>query len=71
MLTRNVNGTKKLTFKMYKYYIDNVTGEYTENPYIANEWMVSERKVKLKYGTYRDENNNLQDKWYDFIIKDI
>jgi uncharacterized protein (DUF302 family) len=46
---------------MYRYYVDIVTGEKVENPYIANEWMISERKIKLKY----------KNKWYDFVIKDI
>ena len=58
-LTRNVNGTKKFSFKMYRYYIDNETGEKVENPFV--NWLISERKVKLKYdGT-----------WYDFIIKQV
>ena len=68
-LTRNVNGTKKLTFKMYKYYKDPVTGEDTENPFIG--WLVSERKVKLKYGSYVDDDGVTKDRWYDFIIKNI
>jgi hypothetical protein len=54
-LTRNVNGVKKLSFKMYKYFIDNETGEKVENEFI--DWLVSERKVKLKYGTYIDSEN--------------
>lgn len=58
-LTRNVNGTKKFSFQMYTQYIDNETGEKTKNPFI--DWLVSERKVKLQY----------DEKWYDFIIKDI
>ena len=58
-LTRNVNGTKKFSFKMYAQYIDNVTGEKIKNPFV--DWLISERKVKLKYGN----------KWFDFIIKDI
>jgi hypothetical protein len=44
---------------MYKRYIDNITGEEVENPFV--DWLISERKVKLKY----------KDKWYDFVIKDI
>jgi hypothetical protein len=44
---------------MYKYYIDNETGEQVENKFI--EWLVDERKVKLHY----------KDKWYDFIVKSI
>jgi hypothetical protein len=57
--TRNVNGTKKLTFKMYYRYKDNITGELVKNPFV--DWLVSERKVKLYY----------EDKWYDFIVKNI
>jgi hypothetical protein len=68
-LTRNVNGTKKLTFKMYKYYKDTITGEQMENPFV--DWLVSERKVKLKYGTYIDGDGTEKDRWYDFIIKNI
>jgi hypothetical protein len=59
ILTRNVNGTKKFSFKMYKRYIDNETGEEVENLFI--NYLISERKVKLKY----------KNKWYDFIIKRI
>lgn len=59
LFTRNVNGVKKLTFKMYKRYKDPVTGEQVENPFV--DWLVSERKVKLYY----------EDKWHDFIVKNI
>jgi hypothetical protein len=58
-LTRNVNGSKKLTFKMYHKYIDTMTGEEVTNPF--SKWLISERKVKLYY----------EDKWYDFVIKNI
>ena len=58
-LVRNVNGSKKFSFKMYKHYVDTMTGEKVENPFIG--WLISERKVKLEY----------KGKWYDFIIKDI
>jgi hypothetical protein len=58
-LTRNVNGVKKLSFKMYKHFIDNVTGEKVTNKF--SDWLISERKVKLFY----------EEKWFDFIIKDI
>lgn len=58
-LTRNVNGTKKFSFKLYKRYKDNITGETVENPFYG--WLANERKVKLNYdGT-----------WYDFVIKNI
>lgn len=68
-LTRNVNGTKKFSFKMYKTYIDNITGEKVDNPY--SNWLVAERKVKLKYGTHIDDFGDERDTWYDFIIKDV
>jgi hypothetical protein len=32
-LSTNVNGVKKLTFKLYKQYIDTITGEKVENPF--------------------------------------
>lgn len=63
--TRNVNGVKKLTFKMYKKFKDSITGEKVDNEFV--DWLVSERKVKLKYGV--DENG--KDYWHDFIIKNI
>lgn len=58
-LVQNVNGTKKFSFKMYKYFVDNETGERVENPFV--NWLVSERKVKLQY----------KGKWHDFIVKNI
>ena len=58
-LVRNVNGQNNLTFQMYKKYIDNVTGEKVVNYF--SDWLINERKVKLHY----------DNKWYDFIIKDI
>ena len=59
VLTRNVNGTKKLSFKMYRFYKDNITGEKVDNPF-ARE-LFNERKVKLWYdGT-----------WYDFVVKNV
>jgi hypothetical protein len=67
--TRNVNGVKKLSFKLYKKYIDNITGQETEN--VFAKFLINERKVKLKYGTYVDEWGRVRDCWYDFIIKDV
>jgi hypothetical protein len=58
-LTRNTNGTKKLTFKLYKQYKDNTTGELVCNPYY--DLLINERKVKLEYNG----------KWYDFAVKNI
>lgn len=68
-LVRNVSGQNSFSFKMYKKYVDNVTGETVINPF--SDWLVNERKVKLKYGTYIDSNGIEKDKWYDFIIKDV
>lgn len=58
-LSQKTNGEKKLSFKLYKRYIDNITGEQVENPFY--NWLINERKVKLYY----------KDTWYDFIIKNI
>jgi hypothetical protein len=57
--TRNVNGQKKLSFKMYTKYIDTITGEKVDNPFAG--LLISERKIKLKY----------EGKWHDFIIKNV
>ena len=58
-LVRNVNGTNKLTFKLYYTYIDNETGKRIQNPFTS--LLVNERKVKCKW----------EDEWYDFVIKGI
>lgn len=58
-LVRNVNGTNKLTFKLYYTYIDNETGKRIQNPFTS--LLVNERKVKCKW----------EDQWYDFVIKGI
>ena len=56
---RNVNGQKKLSFKMYKQYIDNITGLKVINPF--SKFLSNETKVKLYY----------ENRWYDFYIKNI
>ena len=58
-LVRNVNGTNKLTFKLYYTYIDNETGKRIQNPFIS--LLVNERKVKCKW----------ENQWYDFVIKGL
>lgn len=58
-LIKNVNGVKKFSFKMYHKFVDTVTGEKIDNPFA--DWLISERKVKLKY----------DGEWYDFIIKNV
>lgn len=59
ILSRNVNGTKRLTFQLCKRYRDSLTGEQIVNPFA--DYLISERKIKLKY----------DNKWYDFIVKNI
>lgn len=59
ILSRNVNGTKRLTFQLCKRYKDSLTGEQIINPFA--DYLISERKIKLKY----------DNKWYDFIVKNI
>lgn len=55
----NINGTHDFSFKMYKRYIDNTSGESILNPF--DKYLTNERKVKVFW----------KDKWYDFIIKKI
>lgn len=57
--TRNANGEKKLSFQMYKQFIDNLTGQLVNN--LFTEAITNETKIKLYY-----ENN-----WYDFVVKNI
>lgn len=54
----NVNGTHKLTFRMLYNYIDTMTGEKLENPFL--QYLVNERKIKVLW----------KEKWYDLIIKE-
>ena len=58
-LTVNVNGSHNLNFKMYYRYIDNITGESIENPFVP--YIANESKLKLYH----------KNKWYDFIVKSI
>ena len=44
---------------MYTRYYDDNTGDFVDNPYL--KFLVNERKLKLKY----------DNKWYDFIIKEV
>ena len=57
-LTRQINGTKTLTFQIYNRYYDEDEEEFKLNPFLS--LLTNERKVKLYY----------DNKWYDFIIKD-
>ena len=57
ILTRNVNGSVTLEFKLHTQFFDPSVGQIVENPYIP--FLMVERVIKLKY----------KDKWYDLIIK--
>ena len=67
--SRNANGTKKFSFQLYRYYRDIITGELIKNPFV--DLLTSERKVKLKYGTYVNEAGEVKDRWYDFVVKEV
>ena len=58
-LVRNANGTNTLTFKMFYHYVDNITGEEIDNPFIG--LLTNERKVKCFW----------KNKWYDLLIKNV
>lgn len=58
-LVRNANGTNTLTFKMFYHYVDNITGEEVDNPFIG--LLANERKVKCFW----------KNKWYDLLVKNI
>lgn len=57
--SKKANGEKKLTFKMYSKFIDNISGLEVINPFC--DQLINERKVKLFY----------ENKWYDFIVKNV
>lgn len=65
-LVLNVNGTHTLTFKLYLSYIDTITGERIDNPFV--KLLVNERKVKVYWDNGQEDVN---DKWYDLVVKDI
>ena len=60
-LTRNVNGSKSLTFKLAYVYTDVQTGQKVSNPFVG--MLANETKIKL----HQIDKN----KWHDFIIKNI
>lgn len=65
-LVLNVNGTHTFTFKLYLSYIDIITGERIDNPFV--KLLVNERKVKVYWDNGQEDVN---DKWYDLVVKDI
>lgn len=60
-LTRNVNGSKSLTFKLAYVYTDVQTGQKVSNPFVG--MLANETKIKL--------HQIDKEKWYDFVIKNI
>ena len=58
-LVNNINGTNTFSFKMYRTYKDDITGENIINPFLS--LLINERKVKVLW----------KDKWYDLVIKSI
>lgn len=60
-LTRNVNGSKNLTFKLAYVYTDVQTGQKVSNPFVG--MLANETKIKL----HQIDKN----KWHDFVIKNI
>lgn len=65
-LILNVNGTHTLSFKMYLFYIDTLTGERVDNLYV--KLLVNERKIKVYWDNGQEDEN---DKWFDLVVKDI
>ena len=59
IFTTNVNGQKSLSFSIYTKYVDNITGEWVDNPFVQH--LFNERKIKLEY----------KGKIHDFIIKNV
>lgn len=56
---RKTTGENTLTFTLYTKYWDSDACAFVDNPFI--KYLTNERVVKLKY----------EDKWYDFVIKQI
>ena len=64
-IVSNINGTITFTFNMYSYYWDEEIEDFVPNPFI--EFLVNERKIKVRYGEYGANNT----KWYDLVIKNV
>jgi hypothetical protein len=58
-LQRKNNGEVNLSFSLYTKYVDMISGEEVENPFV--NLLVNETKLKLKHN----------DKWYDLIINKV
>ena len=58
-LVNNINGTTTLSFSLVYNYVDTVTGECINNPYI--KLITNETKIKVFW----------KDKWYDLLVKNI
>ena len=81
LLKEGINGERVLTFKLPRKYRNNV-GVLIDNPYI--KLLTSERKIKFRdgeeYSFFNEEGTFLpeklkeeddQDRWIDFIIKQV
>lgn len=68
-LTRKVNGENTLVFTMYYRYWDDEAQNLVYNPF--NQYMVNERKVKLRVGPAASSPEDDCCKWYDFVIKNV
>ena len=58
-LVRKTNGEVSFSFKMYYQFIDTMTGETVDNPFVND--IANESKIKLQY------NNE----WFDLLVKNI
>ena len=58
-LVRKTSGEVSFSFTMYYQFIDTITGEKVNNPFIAE--IVNESKIKLKYNS----------EWFDLLVKNI
>lgn len=58
-LVRKINGSNEFSFTLYRRYKNSISGKEVINPFV--DLINNESKIKLYY----------DDKWYDFIIKDI
>lgn len=56
-MIEKINGTHEFSFKMYHWYMDELTGEEYRNPF--DHLLINERKVKVFW----------KDEWYDMVIK--
>lgn len=83
-LSRNVNGVKKLSFKMYSKFFDATTGLLVDNPFA--QYLINERQIVLSVTKFKtstatseqgegsnqaSENTSEKEEQYLFILKNI